>query len=262
MKVSIITVNYNNSEGLKKTLESVINQSSLDYELIIIDGASTDNSIDIIKGYALKIQSLSYISEKDKGIYNAMNKGINMSNGEYLIFMNSGDCFYNEQSLENTEPFLDAKHDIISGIAISERYKMYPVKPENLSMSFFLKSSMNHQATFIKRELMLKYHYSEKYRIISDTEFFFKAMILDNCSYLDIPVYVCLCEDAGASGDLKASLNERYFAIKSLIPTRMSNDVDFIIKYDNPIIRKIGNMFYNKFFRCLYDKLIRRGGRT
>lgn len=262
MKVSIITVNYNNAEGLRKTLESVKNQSFRDYELLVIDGASSDKSSDVLGGYVSAIPQMRVVSEKDSGIYNAMNKGVDMSMGEYLIFMNSGDRFYDENSLRDSIPYLEGNIDIVSGIAISEKYKMYPVQLEDLSLSFFLKSSMNHQATFIRRDLMVEYHYSEKYKIISDTEFFFKAIILGNCRYKDIPVNVCFCEDAGASGNLKVSLEERYLAIKAILPPRMSWDVDFIIKYNNPVMRKIGNLLYNKLFRGLYDRLIRRGGRT
>lgn len=262
MKVSIITVNYNNAVGLKKTLESVKNQTFRDYELLVIDGASSDKSPDVWEGYISVIPQMRVVSEKDSGIYNAMNKGIDLSMGEYLIFMNSGDQFYDDKSLCNSIPYLDGKIGIVSGIAISEKYKMYPVRLEKLSLSFFLKSSMNHQATYIRRDLMAHYHYSEKYSIISDTEFFFKSMILDNCTYTDIPVKVSFCEDAGASGNLKASLEERYLAIKALLPPRMSYDVDFIIQYNNPVMRKIGKLLYNRLLRALYDKLIRRGGRT
>lgn len=261
MKVSVITVNYNNKQGLQRTLESIKSQVYTDYELLVVDGASNDGSVEIIREYLGKVPMMRFVSEKDGGIYNAMNKGTDMAEGDYLIFMNSGDCFYDAHSLEQAARYLDGNVDIVSGIAVSDKYVMNPVRPQDLSMSFFLKSSMNHQATFIKRELMQKYHYSEKYKIISDTEFFFKAMILADCSYQDIPVKVCFCEDAGASGNLSASMQERYKAIKALVPPRMSYDVDFIIKYHNPVTMKVGSLLYNRCFRWLYDKLIRRGGR-
>ena len=178
MKVSIITVNYNNESGLKRTLESIKSQIFTDYELLVIDGASSDDSVAVINAYSKKITSMRFVSEKDGGIYNAMNKGTDMAIGDYLIFMNSGDRFYDDQSLEQSAKFLDGEVDIVSGIAVSDKYVMDPVKPKALSMSFFLKNSMNHQATFIKRNVMQNYHYSENYKIVSDTEFFFKAMIL------------------------------------------------------------------------------------
>lgn len=98
MKFSIITINYNNCEGLEKTIQSVIEQSYKGYEYIVIDGGSTDGSIDIIKKYEPSITF--WVSEKDSGIYNAMNKGIRHSTGEYLNFMNSGDTFYEPEVLK------------------------------------------------------------------------------------------------------------------------------------------------------------------
>src|SRR5574344_2490955 len=97
MKLSIITINYNNAEGLEKTIKSVINQTFTDYEYIIIDGGSTDGSTDIIKKYRENIDY--WVSESDKGIYKAMNKGITYTHGEYLNFMNSGDCFHSSTVL-------------------------------------------------------------------------------------------------------------------------------------------------------------------
>ena len=92
MKLSVITINFNNRDGLRKTIESVVKQTYKDFEYIIIDGGSTDGSVDVIKEYADKIDY--WVSEPDKGIYNAMNKGIDVAKGEYCIFMNSGDVFF------------------------------------------------------------------------------------------------------------------------------------------------------------------------
>ena len=98
MKLSIITVNFNHREGLRNTINSVISQKDFDdYEFIVIDGGSTDGSKDVIMESANRITY--WVSEKDGGIYNGMNKGIKVANGEYLIFMNSGDTFYNDHVL-------------------------------------------------------------------------------------------------------------------------------------------------------------------
>ena len=98
MKYSIITVNYNDAQGLEDTIKSVVSQTYNDYEFIIIDGGSTDDSKYIIEENQSQIDY--WVSEPDKGIFNAMNKGILASKGDYLIFMNSGDCFYNEKVLD------------------------------------------------------------------------------------------------------------------------------------------------------------------
>ena len=97
MKLSIITINKDNAEGLQKTLDSVACQTWHDFEHIIVDGASADSSVDIIRNYAADVHSypVKWLSEPDTGIYNAMNKGIRLANGEYCLFLNSGDYLYN-----------------------------------------------------------------------------------------------------------------------------------------------------------------------
>jgi glycosyltransferase involved in cell wall biosynthesis len=114
-RISIITINYNNSTGLEKTINSVINQKYFDYEYLIIDGNSTDGSKEIIDKYSRFL--FLGISENDNGIYNAMNKGIMKSNGDYLFFLNSGDYFFDEQSLSNLANEAD-EQDFIYGNTI------------------------------------------------------------------------------------------------------------------------------------------------
>ena len=112
-KISIITINYNEKVGFEKTIKSVLNQSYQDFEFIIIDGGSTDGSINVIEKYK---DSISYwVSEPDKGVYNAMNKGIRASKGEFVIFMNGGDCFNNDLVLEEIAPMLNDEFDVYYG---------------------------------------------------------------------------------------------------------------------------------------------------
>ena len=89
MTLSIITINRNNAQGLKKTMQSVVSQTSKDLEYIVVDGASTDESVEVIKHFAEQ-RDIRWVSERDKGIYNAMNKGIGMAQGEYVMILNSG----------------------------------------------------------------------------------------------------------------------------------------------------------------------------
>ena len=93
MKVSVITINYNNRDGLERTIESVVNQTFKDFEYIIIDGNSSDGSKELFLSYKDKY-SIRGVSEPDQGLYNAMNKGVDMAQGDYCIFMNSGDAFF------------------------------------------------------------------------------------------------------------------------------------------------------------------------
>lgn len=133
MKLSIITINYNNSIGLRKTIESVVSQTDNTFEYIIVDGGSSDGSVDIIKQYADKISQ--WVSERDGGIYNAMNKGVRMAHGEYIMFLNSGDILYDNNVIGHVLPKLKA--DICVGNLVSDKGgRMTPPDEKNLTMSF------------------------------------------------------------------------------------------------------------------------------
>ena len=252
MKVSIITVNYNNIEGLRRTLESVAIQKSDDYELVIVDGNSSDGAKDMIEDYAENHVNTKWVSEPDRGIYSAMNKGVKMSEGDYCIFMNSGDCFNDENSLIESMSYLDGETEIVSGAARFDKCERKAPKPEDLSLTFFVRESMNHQSTYIKRTLLLDFPYNEKRKIVGDSEFFFQTMLLKNASYKQIPVCVSYCEAAGVSGDLSKSIEERMVAIKELLPPRMAYDVEFIKKYHNPFVLKIGDIAYKGWLRKIH----------
>ena len=111
VKITIITINFNNCEGLGKTIDSVVSQSCHDYEYIVIDGGSTDGSVNVIKDNADNIDY--WVSEKDDGIYNAMNKGIDHATGEYCLFLNSGDTLHDCEVIASVVPVLEA--DIVVG---------------------------------------------------------------------------------------------------------------------------------------------------
>lgn len=197
--ISIITINLNNKDGLKKTIESVINQTYFDkVEYIIIDGGSTDGSIEIIEKYKDKLAY--YISEKDNGIYNAMNKGISASTSDYLLFLNSGDYLKENNVLERTFPYLE--YDFVYGNEwkVNERYKgPYEAKyPDKLDESFFRRTSLPHQSTFIKAELLKEKPYSEDFKIISDWKFFIEAF-RSGKTYKHMPFIVSVYDCSGFS---------------------------------------------------------------
>ena len=137
MKYSIITVNLNNARGLEDTIQSVVNQTCRDYEFLIIDGGSSDNSTSIIEHYKNQIDY--WISEPDNGIFNAMNKGIIASKGDYLIFMNSGDCFYNEKVLEESLQYLGPDF-VIGQIKRKDDNTIMNYELGDISMMTFLSS--------------------------------------------------------------------------------------------------------------------------
>lgn len=185
--LSIITVNRNNYAGLKKTIGSVIAQTYNDFEFIIIDGASTDSSAELIRKNS---GFLSYwVSEPDNGTYHAMNKGIKASVGEYCLFLNSGDYFADNNVLEKIFS-QDIKADIISGDVLKMRSnnKFRRVSShESISLHKLCIHSLPHQASLIRRSLFDEIgNYNESYKIVSDWEFFLKALVIHGKSYQHI----------------------------------------------------------------------------
>lgn len=174
---SIITVSYNALESIEQTILSVINQNFDDYEYIIIDGGSTDGTVDIIKKYQSKISL--WISEPDNGIYDAMNKAIKLSKGEWLIFMNSGDLFYNNLILNKI--FFDSlklnNYDIIYGNTLTKNEKRNINIPiSKINYSFFLYNTLCHQSVFFNKSVFFKNgYYNLEYKIISDRDLLFKV---------------------------------------------------------------------------------------
>jgi len=182
-KISIISINYNNRDGLKDTIKSVINQSFRDFEYIIIDGGSEDGSSTLIEEY--KNHFSFSISERDYGIYNAMNKGIYHATGDYLLFLNSGDSLIADTILEDVVAH-GLTHDLVFGdLLFFARDREWEWKmPDNLRFSYFFKFSIAHPSTFIKRELF-EYGgtFDESLKIVSDWKFFLNSIFKYSCTY-------------------------------------------------------------------------------
>lgn len=200
-KISVVTINYNNADGLRKTMESVLQQSCDDFEYIIIDGGSTDKSVQVIEEH--KTQINYWISEKDNGIYQAMNKGIRAAKGEYLLFLNSGDYLANNNILKDVS-FALREADIVYGdiIAVEEAGQTYKSLPDEVSARHFMLSTLWHPASFIKKELFDTYGaYNENYRISSDYEFFVKAVVKFGVSTKHVALPIAIFDLNGVSND-------------------------------------------------------------
>jgi glycosyltransferase involved in cell wall biosynthesis len=205
-KISVITINYNEKEGLKKTIQSVVGQTYGDIEYIVIDGGSTDGSKEIIEEYKDKIDY--WVSEPDSGIYNAMNKGIRAAKGEYVLFMNSGDCFYENDTVAKAETLMSGDYGIYYGdlIYYNKRKKKYEnwIFPNKLSLGFFIENSLPHQGSFIKRSLFDSISmYNENLKIASDWEFFIIAICVEKVSYKHIGIVISEYDFTGISSDPK-----------------------------------------------------------
>ncbi len=202
-KIGVITINYNEKRGLEKTISSVSDQTFQNFEYIVIDGASTDSSVDVIAKHKSKINFS--LSEKDSGIYNAMNKGIKAATAEYLIFMNSGDIFLDNATLAKAAELLDGTDIIYGDIIWDDQIKNKHRReffPSDLTFRFFVETSLPHQATFIKRSLFEKFGlYDESLKIVADWEFFLLSIIKNGASYKHIDLPICLYDQNGVSSN-------------------------------------------------------------
>ena len=229
MRFSIITINFNNKDGLKRTINSVLCQTCIDYEFIIIDGGSTDGSVEVIKENESQITY--WVSEKDNGVYHAMNKGVAQAHGDYCIFMNSGDCFHSPDALSSV---LNYQEDIICG-----QVSTFPSghhKP-TISLVDLLRISLPHQAMFIKRDLLIKHPYDEEYKILSDWKFCIENLVIDNCSFRNIEVVIADYESGGISSNSNGLLaKERADILRELFPARILVDYERMVPVDDELV--------------------------
>lgn len=237
-QISIITVNLNNKAGLERTVLSVNQQLFKDYEHLIIDGGSTDGSLDIINSYS---DQFSYwVSEPDHGIYNAMNKGIHKAKGEYLLFLNSGDYLINTEAL--SIDFTSFNQDLLIGYRTTITKDRQTIVTYKLEMpkdlGFFVVSSLPHGSTFIRRSLFDSVgFYDESFKIASDWIFFFKAVIYYGASYQELGRAVHVFELGGISTDpifscIVKEERERFLS------TLMDLEVQSYIKTEFPKIKE------------------------
>ncbi|WP_432459148.1 glycosyltransferase family 2 protein [Agarivorans sp. QJM3NY_25] len=175
-RISVVTVSYNSEKTIEKTIQSVLSQTFTDFEYLIIDGGSTDSTIDIIKSYEGAFGGrLKWVSESDNGIYDAFNKGVNLAKGHYVGFINSDDWYeLNALELVNNEFYLDK--DLYYGMLRvwqnNVEVKTYINHPENIS-----KESLAHPSVFIKKTVYESLGgYSLKYNSASDYDFFIRAI--------------------------------------------------------------------------------------
>lgn len=201
-KINIVTINLNNKSGLEKTINSVINQTFFDkINYIIIDGGSSDGSIDIIDRY--KNYLSYYVSEKDNGIFNAMNKGVSFCNGEYVQFLNSGDNLHDNEVIENI--YNELTEDVVYGNMLVEPFKE---KKLITKYDFFGDWFMPHPSTFTKVDLLKKKKLSEDYKIISDWIYYYEYICLNKLPYKHIDLIVTDFYGGGVSSNHEECLKE------------------------------------------------------
>lgn len=244
MKLSIITINYNNAEGLRKTLTSVSAQTYREIEHVIVDAASTDGSVDVIKEYAeTSKHTIIWSSKKDKGIYNGMNKGIRKASGDYIQILNSGDLLAAQDVTERMVAALPEGTAIFYGNMLKD-YGNGKIVRDNCggthsteSFMYFYRGTLNHDCAYIRRDLFEKYGlYNEQMKICSDWEWYVKAIALggEKAVYANIDVTIFdmngVSESHGRNADLIKKERREY--LEKILPAAVLYDYD---KYAFPI---------------------------
>lgn len=225
MKLSIITINFNNREGLRKTLASIRTQSEHCFEYIVIDGGSTDGGLEEIKKNLDIIDC--WVSESDRGIYHAMNKGVERARGEYCLFLNSGDIL-SAEDVATRFVAGQSNADIIFGNVVNVypdgRRRLY-IPSEEMTLLRIMETGIHHAGSFIKRELMLCHPYDEKYKICSDRKFFIQSLVIDNCNFSRLGFEVCDFELGGISyTNTDLARKESWRIMEELFPPRLVAD--------------------------------------
>lgn len=230
MTLSIITINRNNAAGLEKTMRSVASQTFKEYEHIVIDGASTDSSVEVIKKLEPEFAHLKWVSEPDSGIYNAMNKGIRMATGDYIQILNSADCLVSDDVTERMLAELEkqGRPSILYGNMVKcfpDGHKMVDkcFAGQEITMLGMFTGTLNHDPAYIRRDLFEKYgYYDESMKIVSDWKWYLQAIILggEKPQYVDLDVTLFDMTGISENADSKQKImEERNKVLEELIPS-------------------------------------------
>lgn len=205
MLFTVVTVTYNAADNISQTIESVLLQDCNDFEYIIYDGLSTDGTLNLAKDYKSNYKydreriKISIYSEKDAGIFDAMNKAAVKAHGEFIIFLNAGDYFANNNILSKVKNTIkSSKADIIYGNHINYYNNLYKIVPAK-DPEFITKGMIcAHQAIFTKKELLLNVPYSTEYKMTADYNFYL-SMYLDGKKFLRLDLNIAYFEVNGIS---------------------------------------------------------------
>lgn len=246
-KITVITVVYNAVYDIEKTIRSVIDQSYNNIEYIVIDGGSKDGTLDIIKQYTEQISL--WISEPDKGIYDAMNKGIIKATGDWINFMNAGDYFYSSNSVSDmfNLPLNEYKdYAVIYGDAEFRLNSFsYIIEAQKSQPDRFMPFS--HQAAFVRTELAKKNPFDTRYKIAADTEFFLR-LTKEGLIFSRIPVVVCSYDSSqGISAQNEVARS------KELVEMQVRHGADKNSPYYRSFIR---DAYIKQFLRMILPNFI------
>ncbi len=258
MKLSIITINYNNLAGLRKTMESVLAQTCRDFEYIVIDGASTDGSAELVRSHATDLTY--WVSEPDNGIYNAMNKGVRAATGDYVLMLNSGDYLVDNQVVGRILPELDGT-DIVQGNIIEQHddglWRNRGYGRSDISFFDVMKCHFLHQAAFCRRSLFRQYgEFDESYRIIGDSVFFVKCLGFGSASFRYVDIDIANYDMHGVSAVTSGPTRDVFLAdveqFNQLFPKRLRQQFE----NDDKKIRLYNRLHSNGFIWSLVMAIV------
>lgn len=238
---SIITINYNNLTGLQKTIESVVSQTYKNIQYIVIDGNSSDGSKEFIHENSASIDY--WVSEQDNGIYHAMNKGIQHAQGDYLLFLNSGDILFENETLNKINKYLDCQCDFIIGTLRTTENEEIKVGNQ-LSATFFLDNSIPHPSTFISKKMFTHEWYNESLKIVSDWEFFYKKLVLTPSTYKIVDQTISIFDTTGVSS---RKSNEEI--IRSERTSSLEKNISKLLFEDLALLQKMKGFEYQLIHR-------------
>lgn len=220
-KLSIVTINFNNKEGLRRTIESVLNQKSVDFDYIVIDGGSTDGSQEVILDYSSRLTR--WVSEPDKGIYNAMNKGISLATTEYINFINSGDiingdfalAFVNKIINQNSSLIDDRSIFVLDCLTLKNDIASLVRGDKIKSKSDTLSTFLPHPSTFYnKKSFYIVSRFNENNFIVSDYEWYMRALFLEKFRIVYFPFCYSIFYQNGISSINSANHKNEFNEVK------------------------------------------------
>lgn len=262
MILSIITVNYNNAEGLKRTLDSVASQTYREFEHIIVDGGSSDESVKVILDYVSKVESrelrverVLWSSEPDRGIYDGMNKGIQKASGEYLYFLNGGDCLASPTVLAELIHQLDGTDIIMGRVNYSRKGQIVGqsalLSEDDMSLYRMYLRGINHQSAFIKRGLLEQMPYDTSVKMGADWKFFVQAIVLGGATVKFIDAIFANYDISGVSTNTPMVITERENILSTIVPERIARDYLAIAPHYYEVVR-IGWLLKHPFWYRIY----------
>lgn len=263
MKISIITINFNNVAGLKATLESVAMQTCRELEHIIIDGGSSDESVKAIQDYVAKVKSdevrgksVIWVSEKDNGIYDAMNKGVRKASSEYVYFLNSGDTLATKDTIQEMIDAIDDSDFVIGRVNKSYQGRVVGqtdmLSEEDMSLYQMFLHGINHQTALIKRPLLITTPYDVTVRLSADWKFFVQKIVLESASVKFMDITFANFDMSGVSSNADTLRRERMQILETFVPERIARDYLAIAPHYYEVIRVqwlLKHPFWYKVYR-------------